>query len=161
MARKGKPKPIGPILESTLKGLEVDSQLKAYSIWGAWRDIVGDSLADQTQPRAIRNRILFMDVSHPTWIQQLQFLKPRLLEKLNAFLGQPLLQDIRFRMGKITPLRSRRTEDDPWHEEKLDEQTVQHMESILEKIGDPDVRKSLQDVLIKGAQLERHRKKTR
>ena len=161
MARKGKPKPIGSILESTLKGLEVDAQLKAYSIWGAWREIVGESLADQTQPRAIRNRILFMDVSHSTWIQQLQFLKPKLLEKINAFLGEPLLQDIRFRMGKIPPPRSPRSEDDPWHGETLDEETVQHMESVLEKIGDTDVRESLRDVLIKGAQLERHRKKTR
>jgi predicted nucleic acid-binding Zn ribbon protein len=161
MARKSKPKPIGPILESTLKGLEVDSQLKAYSIWGAWRDIVGESLADQTQPRAIRNRILFMDVSHSTWIQQLQFLKPKLLEKINAFFGEPLLQDIRFRMGKITPPCSPRTEDDPWHVETLDEETVRHMESVLQKIGDTDVRESLRGVLIKGAQLERHRKKTR
>ena len=161
MARKGKPKPIGSILESTLKGLEVDAQLKAYSIWGAWREIVGESLADQTQPRAIRNRILFMDVSHSTWIQQLQFLKPKLLEKINAFLGEPLLQDIRFRMGKIPPPRSPRAEDDPWHGETLDEETVRHMESALEKIGDTDVRESLRDLLLKGAQLERHRKKTR
>jgi predicted nucleic acid-binding Zn ribbon protein len=161
MARKSKPKPIGSILESTLKGLEVDSQLKAYSIWGAWRDIVGESLADQTQPRAIRNRILFMDVSHSTWIQQLQFIKPKLLEKINAFFGEPLLQDIRFRMGKITPPCSPRTEDDPWHVETLDEETVRHMESVLQKIGDTDVRESLRGVLIKGAQLERHRKKTR
>jgi len=161
MARKGKPKPIGSILESTLKGLEVDAQLKAYSIWGAWREIVGESLADQTQPRAIRNRILFMDVSHSTWIQQLQFLKPKLLEKINAFFGEPLLQDIRFRMGKIPPPRSPRAEGDPWHRETLDEETMRHMESALEKIGDTDVRESLRDLLLKGAQLERHRKKTR
>jgi|MudIll2142460700_1097286.scaffolds.fasta_scaffold73009_2 hypothetical protein len=160
MARKGKPKPIGSILESTLKGLEVDAQLKAYSIWGAWREIVGESLADQTQPRAIRNRILFMDVSHSTWIQQLQFLKPKLLEKINAFLGEPLLQDIRFRMGKIPPPRSPRVEDDSWHGETLDEETVRQLESVLQKIGDTDVRNSLRDVLFKGAQLERHRKKT-
>ena len=159
MARKSKLKPIGSILESTLKGLEVDSQLKAYSIWGAWREIVGEAVADQTQPRSIRNRILFMDVSHPTWIQQLQFLKPKLLEKINAFVGEPLLQDIRFRMGKITPPLSPPAEDDRWHEEKLDEETVHHIESVLQKIGDSDVRKSLRDVLIKGAQLERHRKK--
>jgi len=160
MNRKGKPKPIGSILESTLKGLEVDFQLKAYSIWGAWREIVGESVADQTQPRSIRNRILFMDVSHPAWIQQLQFLKPKLLEKINAFFGEPLLQDIRFRMGKITPPLAPPAEDDRWQEERLDEKTVHDIESILQKIGDSDVRKSLRDVLIKGAQLERHRKKS-
>jgi hypothetical protein len=101
-----------------------------------------------------------MDVSHSTWIQQVQFLKPKLLEKINAFLGEPLLQDIRFRMGKIPPPRSPREEDDPWHGETLDEETVRQLESMLQKIGDTDVRNSLRDVLLKGAQLERHRKKT-
>ena len=161
MARKGKPKPIGSILESTLKSLDVDFELKAYSIWGAWREIVGESVADQTQPRSIRNRILFMDVSHPAWIQQLQFLKPKLLEKINAFFGEPLLQDIRFRMGKITPPLSPPPEDDRWQEEKLDEETMNRIDLLLQKVDDGEVKRSLRDVLIKGAQLERHRQKSK
>ncbi len=160
MVRKSKPKSIRSILEGTLKGLEVDFQLKAYSIWGAWEEIVGESVAHQAQPRSIRNRILFVDVSHPTWMQELQFLKPKLLERLNAFFGEPLLQDIRFHLGKIAPPLSAPSRDDHWHEEELDEETVQHIESLLQKIGDGDVRKSLREVLIKGAQLERHRQKS-
>jgi hypothetical protein len=160
MARKSKPKPIRSILETTLKGLEIDFQLKSYSIWGAWEEIVGESVAHQAQPRSIRNRILFMDVSHPAWIQQLQFLKPKLLEKINAFFGEPLLEDIRFRMGKITPPLSPPSEDDRWQEEKLDEETMNRMETLLQKVDDGEVKRSLRDVLIKGAQLERHRKKS-
>src|SRR3990170_6062702 len=95
------PKTIRSILESTLKGLEIDVQLKTHSIWSAWKEVVGDSIALNTQPRSIRNRILFIDVSHQTWIQQLQFLKPMLLEKVNTFLGEPHIQDIRFKLGKI------------------------------------------------------------
>src|SRR4030042_6924405 len=103
--------PIHSIWEKTLKSLEIDVPLRNYSIWGAWKEIVGDSVALQTQPRSIRNRILFIDVSHSTWMQQLQFLKPTLLEKINAFLGEPHIQDIRFKVGKIpaavTPLPER------------------------------------------------------
>ncbi len=108
----GKPKLIGSILETALKGLEVDFQLKAYSLWGAWKEIVGNTVADQAQPRSIRNRILFVDVSHPTWMQQLQFLKPSILEKLNAFLGEPLLRDLRFRVGTIRPPSPSSPKDD-------------------------------------------------
>ena len=98
-----KPQSIHSILEKTLKNLEIDIPLKTYSILGAWNEIVGESVGVQTQPRSIRNRILFIDVSHSTWMQQLQFLKPTLLEKINTFLGEPLIQDIRFKLGKISP----------------------------------------------------------
>ena len=126
-----RPKPIRGILESTLKGLELDFELRVYSIWGSWREIVGESVACQTQPRSIRNRILFIDVSHSTWVQQLQFLKPNLLEKLNAFLGEPILKDIRFRLGKISPpsppLRPVCLPD-----EELSEPTLRRIEEFLQ-----------------------------
>src|SRR4030042_1921715 len=129
-----KPQPIHSILEKTLKALEIDVPLKSYSIWGAWKEIVGESVALQTQPRSIRNRILFIDVSHSTWMQQLQFLKPTLLEKINAFLGEPHIQDIRFKLGKIshpisTPSKTHLLED-----EKLDQATLNQIERIVTKI---------------------------
>ncbi len=74
-----KPEHVGAILDGTLKALELDVALKAHRVWGVWKQIVGEPVALHAQPRSIRNRILFIDVSHPTWIQQLQFLKPTLL----------------------------------------------------------------------------------
>jgi hypothetical protein len=155
----GKPKPIRSILGNTLKALEIDVRLKSYSIWGAWKEIVGESVAFQTQPRSIRNRILFVDVSHPTWIQQLQFLKPTLLEKVNAFLGEPLIQDIRFKLGKISLTLTPHSKSHNWREEDLDDETLKRIEDLLQKIEDGEVRKILREVLIKGAKLERYRNK--
>jgi hypothetical protein len=153
-----KPRLIRSILEKTLKDLEIDVPLKSYSIWGAWKEIVGDPIAHQTQPRAIRNRILFIDVSHPTWIQQLQFLKPQLLEKINGFLGEPLIQDIRFKLGKILPTPSTVDKTHLLEDEKLDPMTLNQIEGLLQKIDDGEVRRGLRDILIKGARFERSRK---
>ena len=156
-----KPQPIHLILEKTLKSLEIDVPLKSYSIWGAWKEIVGESVALQTQPRAIRNRILFIDVSHSTWMQQLQFLKPTLLEKINNFLGEPHIQDIRFRLGKIPQTVSLPPKTNSLENEKLDKATLNQIESIVQKIEDQEVRKSLRAVLIKGAELEQYRRKSK
>jgi hypothetical protein len=156
-----KPQPIHSILEKTFKTLEIDVPLKSYSIWGAWKEIVGESVALQAQPRSIRNRILFIDVSHPTWMQQLQFLKPTLLEKINNFLGEPHIQDIRFKLGKISPPVQAPSKASVWQRENLDERILKQIESIVQKIDDQEVRKSLRDVLIKGAKLERHRKNSK
>jgi predicted nucleic acid-binding Zn ribbon protein len=156
-----KPKPIRSILEKTLKTLEIDVPLKTYSIWGAWRGIVGESVALQTQPRSIRNRILFVDVSHSTWIQQLQFLKPTLLGKINEFLGEPLIQDIRFRLGKISPSLPAPPKIPQWDEEKLDKRAMNRIENLVREIDDEEVRKGFRNVLIKAAKLERFRGKLR
>jgi hypothetical protein len=153
------PQSIRSILDRTLKSLEIDVPLKTYSILGAWNEIVGESVANQTQPRSIRNRILFIDVSHPTWMQQLQFLKPTLLEKINAFLGEPLIQDIRFKLGKISPTIPAPPKTHSLKDEKLDKATLNRIESIVQKIDDQDLRKKVRDVLIRGAQLEQSRKK--
>lgn len=153
------PKPIRSILEKTLEALEIDVPLKSYSILGAWKQIVGESVALHTQPRTIRNRILFIDVSHPTWIQQLQFLKPTLLEKINNFLGGPHIQDIRFRLGKISPTIPSPSKTPVVEDEKLDQGTLDRIENLVQKINDEEIAKELREVLIKGAKLEQHRKK--
>ncbi len=156
-----KPQPIRSILEQTIKSLEIDVPLKTYSILGAWSEIVGESVAAHSQPHSIRNRILFIDVSHPTWMQQLQFLKPTLLEKVNAFLGESLIEDIRFKLGKIISTVSPPPRVPSVEDEKLDKRTLGRMESLLQEIDDESVRNSLREVLVKGAKLERYRKKSK
>jgi hypothetical protein len=154
-----KPQSVRSILEKTVKVLEIDVPLKTYSIFGAWNEIVGQSVAEHSQPRSIRNRMLFIEVSHPTWMQQLQFLKPTLLEKINTFLGEPLIQDIRFKLGKISSAVPASTKTYSLEDERIDKAALNRIESILQEIDDQEVKKRLRDVLIKGAKLDRYRTK--
>jgi hypothetical protein len=153
-----KPQPIHSILEKTLKGLEIDLPIRSYSIWKAWKEIVGEAVAGQTQPRAIRNRILFIDVSHSTWAQQLQFLKPTLLEKINAFLGETHIQDIRFKLGKISPTHPVDSKSRVWQEEDLNESTLKRIQDLANQVEDEETRGVFRDILTMGAKLEQHRK---
>jgi len=154
-----KPQPIRSVLENTFKSLEIDVPLKTYSILGAWNEIVGESVAAHSQPRTIRNRILFIDVAHPTWMQQLQFLKPTLLEKINTFLGESLIQDIRFKLGRILSEVSAPPKTFSIEEEKLDKATLNRIEGLLQEMDDEALRNSLREVMIKGAKLQHYRKK--
>jgi hypothetical protein len=156
-----KPKPIRTVLDQTLRALEIDVPLKAYSIWRAWEEIVGPSVALHAQPRSIYNRILFINVSHSTWIQQLQFLKSTLTEKINSYLGEPLIEDIRFKLGKIAPTPPSPAKNQGLEDEKLGQETLNRIEALVQKINDDETRRELREVLIKGAKLERHRKKVK
>ena len=155
-----KPQSIHSILERTLKTLDIDVPLKTYSIVGAWSEIVGESVAGHSQPRSIRNQILFIDVAHPTWMQQLQFLKPTLLDQVNTFLGEPLIRDIRFKLGKVSspdpaPPKTLLMEDEP-----LDQGTLNRIENHLKEIDDEEVKMRLRTILINSAKLERTRSKS-
>ncbi len=152
-----KPQPIQSILEKTLKDLEIDVPLKTHSVLGVWNEIVGESVAEHSQPRSVRNRILFVDVSHSTWMQQLQFLKATLLEQVNAFLGEPLIQDIRFKLGNVSPTLPAPPKPLVMENEPLDQGTLDRIENLLREIDDEGVQRSLREVLIHGAKLERHR----
>ena len=154
-----KPRPLRSILDDSLKSLGLHTSMKGYSVWGAWREIVGDAVAANAQPSVIRNRILFIEVSHPTWVQQLQFLKPTLLAKLNGFLGEPLIDDIRFRVGKIASSPSPSAKESAWTEEEPGTETLARIETILQEIEDVETRKTMRDLLIKAAKLEQHRKR--
>jgi hypothetical protein len=155
-----KPQSIHSILEKTLKTLEIDVPLKTYSIVGAWNEIVGESVAEHSQPRSIRNQILFIDVAHPTWMQQLQFLKPTLLDQVNAFLGGPLIQDIRFKLGKVSVPSPAPSKSPSMEGEPLDQGTLDRIERVLQKIDDQEIKVRLRDILIEGAKLERTRSKS-
>lgn len=155
-----KPIPLRSILEQALKGLELDTPIKTHSIWNAWSKIVGEPIALQTQPHAIRNRILFIEVSHSTWMQQLQFLKPTLLEKINGFLGEPLIDDIRFKVGTISPAVTTLKEEKQGREEKLDRKTTDRIEQLMENFTDAEVKRRFRELLIKSAKVERSRKQS-
>jgi hypothetical protein len=155
-----KPQSIHSILEKTLKTLEIDVPLKTYSIVGAWNEIVGASVAEHSQPRSIRNQILFIDVAHPTWMQQLQFLKPTLLDQVNAFLGGPLIQDIRFKLGKVSAPPPASPKSLLMEDEPLDQGTLDRIENHLKEIDDEEVKMRLRTILINSAKLERTRSKS-
>jgi len=155
-----KPQSIQSILEKTFKTLEIDVPIKTYSVVGAWNEIVGESVARHSQPRSIRNQILFIDVAHPTWMQHLQFLKPTLLNQVNTFLGGPLIQDIRFKLGKVSPPLPAPPKTLSMEDEPLDQGTLGRIESLLQKIDDEEVQRSLREVLINGAKLQRFRSKS-
>lgn len=68
-----------------------------------WARVVGTPLALHTQPGCIRFRTLTVMTENSVWMQQLLFLKPLLLARVNEFAGQHMVGDLTFRVGTITP----------------------------------------------------------
>jgi predicted nucleic acid-binding Zn ribbon protein len=96
-----RPSPVADVLTEVLQRVDPEQQMRAYRIWSFWNDEVGATIARRTQPARFRNGILFVTVATHSWMQELQFMKDTIRDKLNARLGAELVRDIFFISGTV------------------------------------------------------------
>lgn len=103
MAEKRKkmhrPAPITALLSGVFQGEPLQERLKEGKIWLIWDATVGEQIANRAQPASIRNGVLTVVVASSAWMQQLNFLKTGIREKLNSAIGEELVKDIYLKGG--------------------------------------------------------------
>jgi predicted nucleic acid-binding Zn ribbon protein len=99
--KMNEPAHVSSVLQDAIKAARVDINPAACGIWKQWQDVVGPTIAENARPEAIKGKLLLVNVSSAPWMQQLQFLKAELVEKLNESLGREVVQDIRFKIGPV------------------------------------------------------------
>ncbi|MDH3444169.1 MAG: DUF721 domain-containing protein [Deltaproteobacteria bacterium] len=137
---------IGDVLDQSLKRLDLAPQLEAYGIWPVWNDVVGKAVARNAQPEKIRHGTLFVKVSSPVWMQQLQFMKDLITEKINERLRAEVVKNIFFIVGTVEPTDA---EPSPRREnmESMADRATQIDERFLESVQDPEVRQAFKKLL--------------
>jgi len=70
-------------------------------IWALWDKTMGVTIAENARPAAFKGQLLVVQVASSPWMQQLQFLKKDIIQKLNSALGKELVQDIKFKIGSM------------------------------------------------------------
>jgi hypothetical protein len=95
------PSRVADVLGDVLKRVDPDQQLRAYALWTFWDDEVGDGIAQRAQPTRFRNGILLVTVATHSWMQELQFMKEEIRNRLNARLEANLVRDIFFVVGHV------------------------------------------------------------
>lgn len=147
MAKKLPPiESVGAVLEQSLKRLDLAPRLDEYGVWPIWREVVGRTIARNAQPEKIRNGTLFVKVSSPVWMQELQFMKEMIVEKLNQRLqNNAVVKNIFFMVGRIEetepPVAAAETAA---AEENFDHPVNQE---FLQSIKDPEIRAAFTKLL--------------
>ncbi len=130
--------------------MDLESKLEGYRIWTLWDEIVGEQIAGRAQPDRLRNRILFIRVSSSTWIQQLQILKPTLLEKIHQIVKGGAIKDIRFSLGEVT--RSSKPSPRPETENRPKTTGLPgEIEPHLQQVRDEELRSLMRNIMLKQA----------
>ena len=101
MAASGPFDSLGTILTGLAKRLGLESRLLELRLQHQWRGIVGEPIGSHTWPDQIRFKKLYLTVQNSVWLQQLTFLKPTLLAKINREAGKELITEIVLRVGEL------------------------------------------------------------
>ena len=91
----------GTVLSGLAKRLGLHAHMFELHLQQQWRDIIGEPVGSHTWPTQVRFKKLYLIARNSVWLQQLIFLKPTLLAKLNEWAGSEMLTDIAFRVGEI------------------------------------------------------------
>jgi predicted nucleic acid-binding Zn ribbon protein len=92
--------PAGGVIGKVMTALGLDARLTEAQILGAWREIVGDFIADHSCPQRLRDGVLFVQVIQPTVHYELDRVwKSAIVKKLKERFGARTIRDVRFRIG--------------------------------------------------------------
>lgn len=145
MDKKDSPERLGTVLDKSLKRLDLSVRLDEYGVWPIWNDTVGTTIARNAQPEKIRNGTLFVKVSSPVWMQQLQYMKEMIAEKLNGRLSGEPVKNIFFVVGR---LETGIVEADPKPAATPPEAADPKFDDeFLRSIEDPDIRQAFKRLL--------------
>ena len=146
---------LGQVLDQSLKRLELSPRLDEYGVWPIWNETVGSTIARNAQPEKIRNGTLFVKVTSPVWMQQLQYMKEMIAEKLNQRLKTDIVRNIFFVVGRVNT-ETVEIPSKPAAPSPVAVEEPELGEDFLESVRDPEIREAFKR-LLKGYS-RRHRK---
>ena len=136
---------VGEVLGNSLKRLDLSFRLSEYGVWPVWDEVVGKTIAANAQPEKIRNGTLFVKVSSSVWMQQLQFMKDMIAEKLNQRLSREVVKNVFFVVGQInSPPAAEKVAEASTPIVEEDPQIDPH---FLDSVSDPELRQAFKKLL--------------
>jgi predicted nucleic acid-binding Zn ribbon protein len=95
------PQRIDGILSEVLARLGANRDLAECRLWEVWDDVVGPGVARNAQPLRFASQRLVVTVKSTGWMQELTMLREELTARLNERVGQRLVNEIFFVLGRI------------------------------------------------------------
>lgn len=160
-ARQPKPEMLGEILRKILKKRNIPHAGTDRRLLEIWRRAVGPQIAAQTHPDSLKGGTLFVRVSAPVWMHQLQFLKEEIIDKMNELAGSGSVKGLFFSVGEIPappPGAASRQPTDPIPAPLKGRDRKMILES-LDAIRDPELREIMERVMTREISRRRQREK--
>lgn len=90
------PKPLSEVLKRALKRWKLTEPMKRHEVFEHWEEISGSKIAALSRPAKIQGNNMIVEVDHPAWVQELNFLKEEFLKKIAQSHPESRIKNIRF-----------------------------------------------------------------
>jgi Dna[CI] antecedent, DciA len=100
---KSKFKTSAEVLKSLFEEKEggpVSEQFMRWKLWLNWKDIVGPTTAEYTEPVAYHNGVLWLWVKNSTWMQQMTFMSETIKNTVNQKYKKDFVREIRYTLDR-------------------------------------------------------------
>ncbi|MPL58714.1 hypothetical protein SDC9_04256 [bioreactor metagenome] len=154
---------LSELLPLTIKKLGITKRYNSESAIIHWREIVGDKIANHSYPLSVQRDLLLVAVGNPVWGHHLSMMKQDIINKINAFIGDNLIRDIRFQAGYLKDNQNLehngeicRNEQKAYHV-KLDETEIKIANELVSTISNEELRNKINRIIKKDFTLKKIR----
>jgi predicted nucleic acid-binding Zn ribbon protein len=85
-----------------LSRLDSQGSFEIVRLLRVWPEVVGEAISRRTEVSGIKFHTAVVRVSGAMWIQELNLMKPQILERLSGALGDDVVRDVRFVQGRLS-----------------------------------------------------------
>ncbi len=86
---------VGDILANVMRRMGLEKRLLERRVIEDWPTLAGPDIARFAKAMRVQRGILYLKVESAAWSQELLFLKPQIIERVNERFGSGLVSDIR------------------------------------------------------------------
>ena len=153
---------IAAILARLLKHYGLEDRVLECSLRRHWKTVAGEAISSHTIPTRIESRRLHLWVDSLSWADQLNHLKPLLLEKINASFSTRNFKDIFIKTGPppLIPSDPSQLVKDPDPHPSAGDSTLRSelepfLQEYLKSVCDQKLKEVLERVMVKSLTCER------
>jgi predicted nucleic acid-binding Zn ribbon protein len=95
--RRSATQSLGDVLRDYIRENNIGKKLKESDIVNSWEEVLGKTIAHYTRNIAIKNRILYVEISSAVVKNELFLIRGEIVKKLNEKAGEELIDKIVFR----------------------------------------------------------------
>jgi hypothetical protein len=109
LRRRKAPEPIASTIGALIDQLDSEGHFAIVRLISAWPEVVGETISRRTEVVGLKFHTAVIKVSGAMWIQELNLLKPQILDRLRERIGEDTVRDLRFVQGRLSrrPPRTR------------------------------------------------------
>lgn len=94
-------KKVSNIIDKVMRNLGLTKRYNEQKAVLIWDKVVGQQVLEKTKPLYARNGKLVVEVENSAWMNELGFLKPKIITKLNKELKDWIIEDIIFLIKRV------------------------------------------------------------